>query len=162
MSRSLSPLGAIQMGLRVLPAGFQCLRYSIRPNHSVATLVDVCLPDLVACGVRAAFLDVDGTILRKGEALSAAHTAWVAAATRAELRVVLVSNASASHVRAVGKALRVPWVARAWKPLSAGFGSAFAMTQSRPADTVVIGNSRLFDILGGNAQGCRTILVTNC
>jgi len=75
------------------------------------------------------------------------------------VRMCIVSNNFSSRTQAIGRALNVPVVAAAVKPIPWGFRRAMALMGTQAQSTALIGDQVFTDILGGNLLGVRTILV---
>lgn len=59
----------------------------------------------------------------------------------------------------MAKAIDVPYLARAKKPLGANFRWALKEMDATPEETVMIGDQIMTDIFGGNRQKLTTIFV---
>lgn len=115
---------------------------------------------LAAEGIRGLILDLDNTVVAWNAAAPTEPVRqWVGRVRGAGVRVCFVSNNFSSRTQAIGRALDVPVVAAAVKPIPWGFRRAMALMGTRAEDTALIGDQVFTDILGGNLLGVRTILV---
>jgi HAD superfamily phosphatase (TIGR01668 family) len=131
-----------------------------KPDSYLHSLAQVSVDGLVATGVRAVLLDVDNTIVARGSAeVSPPALSWINAAVEAGLRVCLVSNNWHSTVLGHARALGLPIVYRAVKPLPFAFLAALRKLGARRRSSVVIGDQLVTDIFGAHLLGMRGILV---
>lgn len=132
---------------------------TLRPDGRVRTVSELALADLSRRGYRGIILDLDNTSCAYGRPeLADGVAAWVASARSAGFRIVLLSNNFSERVAAVGAQLDVPTVASALKPLPFGFLRALRVLGTPRAETVVIGDQLLTDVLGAKLLGLPAIL----
>jgi HAD superfamily phosphatase (TIGR01668 family) len=131
----------------------------LRPDGRFRTVSDVRLADLSGRGYRGIILDLDNTSCAYGRPeLAEGVAAWVAAARDAGFAIVLLSNNFSERVAAVGAQLGVATVPSALKPLPFGFWRALRLLGTARAETVVIGDQLLTDVLGAKLLGLHAIL----
>jgi uncharacterized protein len=132
---------------------------TFRPDVVAASLAAVSLEGLWERGCRGIVLDLDNTSCAYGQAELADGVAdWVAAARTRGFRLVIVSNNFSDRVGAVAALLGVPSVPNALKPLPFGFLRALRLLGTPRAETVVIGDQLLTDVLGAKVLGLHTVL----
>lgn len=133
----------------------------LTPDRYVSSVHAVDLDELRSCGVRALLLDLDNTLLpRDTNVVPDELKAWAADLCRRGFSVCLVSNNWHERVNRVADELGFDLVDRAIKPLPFAFRAALRRLGATPAEAVVIGDQIFTDILGGNALGMRTVLVS--
>ena len=116
--------------------------------------------DLLDCGLRFVFLDVDNTIRsRENQSIPRDVAQWMRDAKAAGVTLCLLSNNFHASVRYLGKLLDVPVVAKAMKPLPAGYAVALRKMGAHRSDSVVIGDQISTDIIGARAIGMKAYLV---
>ncbi|MBD5656644.1 MAG: YqeG family HAD IIIA-type phosphatase [Candidatus Eremiobacteraeota bacterium] len=121
---------------------------------------DIDLAKLAADGIRGAIVDLDNTLV--GYRLlepEADVVAWVGRAAQYGIAVIVVTNNGTPWAAGVAKALGVPIIARAKKPLRGGFLRALAALDLPASATVVIGDQLFTDVLGAKFAGLHVILV---
>jgi len=72
---------------------------------------------------------------------------------------VIVSNARKHRVEEFCKSLEVDYIYKAHKPLGGGFNKAMEIMGLSKDKVAIIGDQLFTDILGGNLNGIRTILI---
>lgn len=113
--------------------------------------------------MRAVVSDLDNTLVGwHEEAIADPVLAWLETLRRAEIRVCLASNTQRlsrlSRIAEQMGVLHVPSSAR--KPFTWGLRHALSLLESTPAETAMVGDQLLTDVIAGNRVGCTTILVT--
>ena len=95
-----------------------------------ADLTAIDVPELLGRGVGGAIIDLDNTLVGyKSLEPAEEAAAWVKAALAAGLRIVLVTNNATPWARLVAKALDIPCITNARKPLPDGFRRALEMLE---------------------------------
>jgi len=117
-------------------------------------------PALAAEGIQGLILDLDNTVVAwNASAPTEPVRQWIGRVRETGVRMCIVSNNFSSRTQVIGRALNVPVVAAAVKPIPWGFRRAMALMGTRAEHTALIGDQVFTDILGGNLLGVRTILV---
>lgn len=147
-SRSHGRLGAQAMKL------FAPDRYFAR-----ITRIDIAR-DILGQGFTSVLLDVDNTILsRETSAVPSDVGAWLARARDAGISFCLVSNNWHGNVRELAGELGLPLVAKAMKPFPAAFSVARRKAGATRAQTVVIGDQLMTDVVGAHLAGMKAYLL---
>ena len=116
--------------------------------------------DLLALGYRHVLLDVDNTILaRDTHEVPRDVGFWLAKAREAGLTFCLVSNNWHEGVYQLGNRLSLPIVAKAVKPLPPAFLMAMKKIDAKRADTVIIGDQLVTDVMGAHFLGMQAYLL---
>src|SRR3989454_11074340 len=114
---------------------------------------------LVADGIRGLILDLDNTVVAwNAPGPTEPVRQWIGRVRDMGVRMCIVSNNFSSRTQAIGRALDVPVVAAAVKPIPWGFRRAMALMGTQAPSTALIGDQVFTDILGGNLLGVKTIL----
>lgn len=133
-----------------------------RPSELAAGVPRIPLAGLWERGFRGLVLDVDNTLCAwewDHAVIPEAVAAWVEEAKTRGFRLIIISNGRPGRVAEVAERLRLPFLARARKPLRRGFKQALALLGTTPSATAVIGDQLLTDVLGANRMGLHSILV---
>lgn len=105
-------------------------------------------------------LDVDSTLKDHGaKEFSPAVVEWAAELSRAGARLCLLSNGRPTRIEQLAKSLRIPFVAKAFKPLPFGCHAALRQLGLRADQACVAGDQIFADVLAGRLAGLFTILV---
>lgn len=116
--------------------------------------------DLLALGYRHVLLDVDNTILtRDTHEVPRDVGFWLAKAREAGLTFCLVSNNWHEGVYQLANRLSLPIVAKAVKPLPPAFLMAMKKIDAKRADTVIIGDQLVTDVMGAHFLGMQAYLL---
>jgi len=132
----------------------------LRPAARHDTIYDIDPRQLTARGIRGLILDLDNTLVPWGvRDAPGALAGWVRDARAAGLRLCIVSNNGGDRVVSLARALEVPVLTDAWKPLPGKLRRALAVMGTTTATTALVGDQVFTDVLGGNGLGLYTILV---
>lgn len=116
--------------------------------------------DLLDVGYRNVLLDVDNTILtRDTHEVPRDVGFWLAKARDAGITFCLVSNNWHEGVYQLADRLDLPIVAKAIKPLPPAFLMARKKIGAQRANTVVIGDQLVTDVLGAHFTGMKAYLL---
>lgn len=131
------------------------------PHYRVSRVGEIPADALGRLGIRAVLLDVDNTLVEwHGEVVPPETAAWVHRLLLAGVKCCLLSNTHRPRrLVKLAKDLAIEFVPAGRKPFPWGYREAMARLGVSPAETAMIGDQLLTDILGGNAQGLTTILV---
>lgn len=116
--------------------------------------------DLLALGYRNVLLDVDNTILtRDTHEVPRDVGFWLAKARDAGISFCLVSNNWHEGVYQLANRLSLPIVAKAVKPLPPAFLMALGKLGAKRAETVVVGDQLVTDVMGAHFLGMKAYLL---
>lgn len=116
--------------------------------------------DLLALGYRNVLLDVDNTILtRDTHEVPRDVGFWLAKARDAGISFCLVSNNWHEGVYQLANRLSLPIVAKAVKPLPPAFLMALGKLGAKRAETVVVGDQLVTDVMGAHFLGMEAYLL---
>jgi HAD superfamily phosphatase (TIGR01668 family) len=115
---------------------------------------------LTELGFRGVIIDLDNTLVGYRQLTPAdADARWIVEARERGLLVVMVTNNATPWAADVARALEIPCIPNARKPLPAGFRRALDVL-ALPRDAVVVVGDQLFtDVLGAKLFGLAAILV---
>jgi uncharacterized protein len=139
------------------------MRQLVTPDLIVPHVSDVTPEMLRDRGIKAVVSDLDNTLVCwHDDAVTDLVLAWLETLRQAEIRVCLASNTQRlSRLNRIAErmgVLHVPTSAR--KPFTRGLRHALSLLESAPAETAMVGDQILTDVIAGNRLGCTTILVT--
>ena len=131
-----------------------------RPKLYAAAINQIDPDELRRRGIRGAIVDLDNTLVGFRALVPLEEDAlWVARATRAGVKVLVLTNNGTPWAAGVAKDLGVPCIPRARKPLPHGFRRALKVLELEPREAVVIGDQLFTDVLGAKLAGLEVILV---
>lgn len=116
--------------------------------------------DILDAGFTHVLLDIDNTIFtRDTHEVPRDVALWLAKARSAGLAFCLVSNNWHQSVYELAGELELPIVAKAVKPLPPAFIIALRKLRARRAETLVIGDQLITDVLGAHFLGMTAYLL---
>ena len=116
--------------------------------------------DILAQGYHCVLLDIDNTILsRETNAIPRDVGVWLGQARDAGIAFCLVSNNWHANVHELAADLGLPIVAKAMKPFPAAFICARGKIGAKRAETVVIGDQLMTDVVGAHLAGMKAYLL---
>lgn len=130
------------------------------PNQYVQSIYEVDPKQLKEEGISGIVVDLDNTLVPWNVADATEKVEkWLQSIHEAGLQVIIFSNNDQERVSHFAKPLKIPYIARARKPLPLAFHKAIKEMDISRGQLAVIGDQLLTDILGGNHFGAYTILV---
>jgi uncharacterized protein len=112
-------------------------------------------------GIRALMVDLDDTLVASNsERMSLAFRRWVLGLKDAGIGVMLLSNGKPKRVARWAGLLGVEGLSLVGKPFRFAFERGLKRLGTLPSETAMVGDQLFTDVLGANALGIKTILVT--
>ncbi|NLG37826.1 MAG: YqeG family HAD IIIA-type phosphatase [Clostridiales bacterium] len=137
------------------------MRDLLRPALERERLTDLDAEELRRRGIEALILDLDNTLLPWGSRTVDGDTlAWIGRIRRAGLKICVLTNGHGPRARSVCEMVGVMCIWSAGKPFPGGFRRAQGRLQVPRERCAVVGDQLFTDILGGNAAGFFTVLVS--
>lgn len=132
-----------------------------RPAAHFDALPLLPVTELAARGIRLVLLDVDNTVTTwNNPEVEPDVVAWFAQLREAGLTACLLSNNSAERLAPLAAKLGCQFFPKAGKPRPGGYKRACRRFGAEPAQTVMVGDQLLTDVLGANLAGLANVLVT--
>ena len=137
------------------------MRISLRPDRLYARYTQITPQLLAREGVRLVLCDLDYTLAPKSvHRPDEAVRGWLEALEAAGITVMILSNnRSTRRVETFCRDLGIRYIGHAHKPRPAAYRRAMAEANAAPAETVMLGDKLLTDMLGANLSGCRAWMV---
>ena len=130
------------------------------PDYVFDSIFDITPELLKRHGIRAALIDLDGTMVSHKTALPTDEVAsFVRRLEDAGIHVVVFSNNNAQRVGRFSEPLGVGYISHAGKPFSRGFRKAANRLGLSMREIAVIGDQIFTDVFGGNRAGALTCYV---
>jgi HAD superfamily phosphatase (TIGR01668 family) len=132
----------------------------LRPRDRLPGVVALTPRYLARHGLRAVLVDLDNTLVGwNRDDPTAEVRAWLHRLRQRGVPVGVVSNNGRGRVARFCDAFGLDAVAGAGKPGTRGLRRALAQLGTGPAETALVGDRLLTDVLAGNRAGLYTILV---
>ena len=137
------------------------MSFSLIPHILLSSYDDLTPQMLTERGIRLLLCDLDYTLApkyvpRPDEALRT----WLADMERAGVRVMILSNnRSSARVERFCRDLGIDYVGHAGKPSVRGYRQAMEKAGVTPAQTAMLGDKLLTDVLGANRSGVLALMV---
>lgn len=133
---------------------------NLRPDYFVDSIYDIDGRWLADKNIKAVIIDVDNTIMARGERLPDGKLRlWISGLRAAGIKLLIVSNNWTDRVKQIAGHLDLPLLAPAAKPLGPAYKIAIGRLGAATAATAIIGDQLFTDVLGGNRVGIKTVLV---
>ncbi|MDF2926761.1 MAG: phosphatase, family [Paenibacillaceae bacterium] len=130
------------------------------PQLAVNSVFDIPLDVLWDKGIRGIITDLDNTLVGAKVPIATPELVfWLNQVQDRGFQVVIVSNNNKLRVSAFADPIVVPYISSAKKPMNMSFRRAMSLMKLLPAQTAVVGDQMLTDVLGGNRLGLFTIMV---
>ncbi len=125
-------------------------------------ITSLSIDELRRDGIKGLILDLDSTIMvsKSGELTQEIKT-WLEAAHKAfdGAIIVLSNNKRDDYLGKVQDVIKIRVIGHGKKPFAQGFIKALAVLDLKESEVAVVGDRALTDILGGNINKLRTVLV---
>lgn len=137
------------------------MRFSLIPHRVYQLYTDVTPQDLVSRGIRLLLCDLDYTVApRRVKVPDATLCRWICSMEAEGIRVIILSNnRSRKRVNTFCRDLGISYVGHAGKPSVRSFRKAMAQAGVTPAETAMLGDKLLTDMLGANLSGVLPLMV---
>ena len=133
----------------------------LRPKEYNSSIFTIDINALYKKGIRGFIVDLDDTLLPRPEyRIPFSVYSWVEKVKEHGIKICIVSNGgSAKRVEYISESLNLKGFSLSFKPLPFTLRKAIAHLGVSPAETAVIGDQIITDVIGGNIIGAYTILV---
>jgi uncharacterized protein len=112
-------------------------------------------------GIRALMVDLDDTLVASNsERMTLTFRRWVLGLKEAGIAVMFLSNGKPKRVSRWAQLLGVEGLSLVGKPFRFAFERGLKRLGTLPSETAMVGDQLFTDVLGANALGIKTILVT--
>lgn len=132
----------------------------LRPDFIFGTFREV-TPDFCReNGIKAIISDIDNTLVTYDDPEPTPDVnAWFAALADAGVSLAFVSNNDRERVELFNRSLGVPAFAKGGKPLTGGLKRAINALGTSKADTILLGDQLLTDVMAAKRFGIRAVAV---
>lgn len=132
----------------------------LSPKYYFDKISDIDLNKLKQKNIDTILLDLDNTLVPwYNSYIDPEIYNWLNNIKENNFKVCIISNGLSVRVKRISKELGFPFISNAIKPSTRAIVKALKMLNSKPENTVIIGDQIFTDILAGNRLGLTTILV---
>lgn len=132
-----------------------------KPNIKLERVTDITLELLKKYNITSLILDVDNTLsTHHGQVLTEGLEEWLKTMNQNGIRMTVLSNSNSKRLEPFAKKIGLQYISLGLKPLPFGYFRALKRLGSKRSDTAIVGDQIFTDILGGNAVGLKTVLLT--
>lgn len=131
------------------------------PTIKIKRVTDIKADLLKSYGITALILDVDNTLsTHHGQILTDGLPEWLEYMKNSGIALMVLSNSKEERVKPFAEKINLNYVALGLKPLPFGYWRALKMLGTEKRSTAIVGDQIFTDVLGGNAVGLKTVLLT--
>lgn len=132
----------------------------IYPKYYYPSIYHIPYHKLYDEGYRGIVFDIDNTLVPYDKSTATEEVGKLVTLLRRKgFSIVLVSNNTKRRVKLFARSLRAKSVFSAIKPLPFGLQKGLTILETKPEQTVIIGDQLFTDVIAGNLLGLCTILV---
>ncbi len=133
----------------------------LKPNIKLDKITDITVEILKKYGITALILDVDNTLsTHHGQVLTDGLPEWLSYMKENGIFLSILSNSKEKRVKPFANKINLSYVSLGLKPLPFGFLRVMKKYSLKRKTTAIVGDQIFTDVLGGNAVGIKTILLT--
>ncbi len=134
-----------------------------KPDFIFNTFLEITPEFLRDNNIKGILLDVDNTLTyaHKTKKLRDGSDEWFALMRENGILLIVLSNAKPKRAKAFGDSIGLPVIGGSAKPLPFGYLKAAEKLGLKRQELLMVGDQIFTDILGANALGIKTALVTD-
>ncbi|GGB04393.1 YqeG family HAD IIIA-type phosphatase [Macrococcus hajekii] len=136
------------------------LKKYLMPSKYVKNIFEITPQELKKQGIKAIITDLDNTLVGWDVELATEEVInWFNQMAAENIKITIVSNNKEARVAAFATPLKVDYIFNARKPMGQAFKKATKAMNVSAAETVVIGDQMMTDVLAANTNGFYSIMV---
>ena len=133
----------------------------LKPDIKLHGITDITIELLNKHDIKALLLDVDNTMsTHHGTILTDGLTEWLAKMSDSGIKLMVLSNSKRFRIEPFAARIGLPFISLGCKPLPTGYLRGVKALGEKRKNVAIVGDQIFTDILGGNAVGIKTILLT--
>ena len=133
----------------------------LKPDIKLDKITDITLKMLQSKNIDSLLLDVDNTMSTHHSAiLTDGLENWLFEMKSSGIKLIILSNSVEKRVKPFAERIGLDYIHTGLKPLPFGFLRGVKRLKSKRKNTAIVGDQIFTDILGGNASGLKTVLLT--
>ncbi len=133
----------------------------LKPDIKLRGITDITVELLNKNNIKALLLDVDNTMsTHHGTVLTDGLMEWIAKMQQSGIKLMVLSNSKRFRIEPFAARIGLPFISLGCKPLPMGFLRGVRALGEKRKNVAIVGDQIFTDVLGGNATGVKTILLT--
>ncbi len=133
----------------------------LKPDIKLRGITDITIELLKNHDIKALLLDVDNTMsTHHGTILTDGLMDWIAMMQQNGIKLMVLSNSKKFRIEPFAARIGLPFISLACKPLPTGYLRGVKALGEKRKNVAIVGDQIFTDVLGGNAVGVKTILLT--
>jgi len=133
----------------------------LKPDVKLEKITDITFEMLEKRNIKALILDVDNTLsTHHGMVLCDGLENWLSYMKEKGVKLYILSNSKEKRVKPFAEKIGLPFISLGLKPLFTGYLRAVKKIGEKRKNVAIVGDQIFTDILGGNAFGVKTFLLT--
>ncbi len=133
----------------------------LKPDVKLRGITDITVELLNKYNIKALLLDVDNTMsTHHGTILTDGLLEWIADMQQNGIKLMVLSNSKRFRIESFAARIGLPFISLGCKPLPTGYLRGIKALGEKRKNVAIVGDQIFTDVLGGNAVGVKTILLT--
>lgn len=133
----------------------------LKPDIKLHGITDITVELLNKYDIKALLLDVDNTMsTHHGTILTEGLMEWIDKMQQSGIKLMVLSNSKRFRIQPFAARIGLPFISLGCKPLPTGYLRGVKALGEKRNNVAIVGDQIFTDILGGNAVGVKTILLT--
>lgn len=133
----------------------------LKPDVKLRGITDITVELLNKYNIKALLLDVDNTMsTHHGTILTNGLIEWIAYMQQSGIKLMVLSNSKRARIEPFAARIGLPFISLGCKPLPTGYLRGVKALGEKRKNVAIVGDQIFTDVLGGNAVGVKTILLT--
>ena len=133
----------------------------LKPDIKLHGITDITVELLNKYNIKALLLDVDNTMsTHHGTILTDGLMDWIERMQQSGIKLMVLSNSKRKRIEPFAARIGLPFISLGCKPLPTGYWRGVKALGEKSKNVAIVGDQIFTDVLGGNAVGVKTILLT--
>ena len=133
----------------------------LKPDIKLHGITDITVELLNKYNIKALLLDVDNTMsTHHGTILTDGLMDWIERMQQSGIKLMVLSNSKRKRIEPFAARIGLPFISLGCKPLPTGYWRGVKALGEKGKNVAIVGDQIFTDVLGGNAVGVKTILLT--
>ena len=133
----------------------------LKPDIKLRGITSITAELLNKHNIKALLLDVDNTMsTHHGTILTDGLLEWIANMQQEGIKLMVLSNSKKRRIAPFAARIGLPFISLGCKPLPTGYLRGVKALGEKRKNVAIVGDQIFTDVLGGNAVGVKTILLT--